>query len=947
MNCFYQNVRGLNTKIETFLLAVTARDFDIVCITETWLRTDVSSSELFPNGCYNVYRSDRRFDAVGGTRGGGVLVGVSGDIMSERVDLTNFCNNIAPLIDIVCCKITFKFQVLYFFVLYIPPTITFDSFEHFLDQFTLLTAVFQSNVIIVGDFNVPDFHAKTLPRRLGSQRSILVSNFANSFNLAQYNQIFNCNNRLLDLVLSNFNCTVTRSDVPFVTEDLHHPSLEISLPFLCQRIQNFGVNRDSPAAYNFRKADYHLLYTLILEADWSPVYSSLDVNDACAALYEILNGIFNSCVPLKLKRRRRFPVYYSRELINNIYRKEKALRGFKKYKSALYKTNFHSLRSLIKKQIRNDYITYVLNSERNICNDPSNFWAFIGGKKCQSRIPGIMRLPDDTVVRDPQAIVNAFASFFGSTFIASVDVVHPISFCSLPHVDISKVETSQVIAAGKKLKNKLTSGVDGIPSFLVRDSIGVLADPLTSIFNLILSTEQFPNIWKTARISPILKSGDSDQVSNYRPISILCNFSKIFEIILHQSLFNHVKGLISIDQHGFFSGRSCVTNLSCLSAHICESIDTHTQVDVIYTDFQKAFDRIDHYILLNKLSQCGLSDRLINLFRSYLLNRCQFVEFEGFASEKFTATSGVPQGSNLGPLLFILFINDLITLIKCRKLAYADDLKLYLRINTLTDCLFLQSCLNDLEVWCIENRLGLNAAKCNVVSYSRSRSPFIHNYFIDNIVLNRLDQITDLGITFDTEFNFIPHISNIVSSALKRLGFIIRNTESFTLEDTFKLLFFCFVRSKLEYGCTIWNPLYQCHIDLTESVQRRFAKYLAYRLDGTYPARGCNHRLLLDRFNLVPLQLRRNIFLIKCLHSIINGLIDSPVLLSGLSFLVPRLNNRHPQAFFLPAPRSNILFRSPLYAMCSLFNKICHLCDINGSPVRVIVGAVIDRYYQN
>ena len=177
----------------------------------------------------------------------------------------------------------------------------------------------------------------------------------------------------------------------------------------------------------------------------------------------------------------------------------------------------------------------------------------------------------------------------------------------------------------RNLKNKQTAGLDNVPSFIIKDCANVLAEPLLYLFNLILKTSTFPTVWKVAKICPILKKGDASHIQNYRPISILSNFSKAFESILYKYIYGMVSFMIDTNQHGFMTKRSTVTNLSVFSQYVADEINTNGQVDVIYTDMQKAFDQLDLNILLKKLNVLGFSESLCTLLSSYLLHRKQLV----------------------------------------------------------------------------------------------------------------------------------------------------------------------------------------------------------------------------------------------------------------------------------------------------------------------------------
>jgi ribonuclease P/MRP protein subunit RPP40 len=274
----------------------------------------------------------------------------------------------------------------------------------------------------------------------------------------------------------------------------------------------------------------------------------------------------------------------------------------------------------------------------------------------------------------------------------------------------------------------------------------------------------------------------------------------------------------------------------------------------------------------------GISNKVLHLLQSYLFNRQQFVSYNGFSSFLYHSTSGIPQGSNLGPLLFICFINDLPSALTCGSLLYADDNKMYSTINNLADALTLQENLNRLSSWCILNKLALNVSKCKVVSYSYKKSPLLFNYHIDNLILKRENTIKDLGIYFDERLNFNYHIDIAVNKALSMLGFIIRNSRDTNIE-IFQLLFKTYVIPCLEYACLVWNPFYQCHVTSIEAVQRKFLIYLHFKVFGVFPVVGTHNHILREQFNFLSLANRRKIITLLFLHKLIHYRIDCADLL--------------------------------------------------------------------
>lgn len=350
------------------------------------------------------------------------------------------------------------------------------------------------------------------------------------------------------------------------------------------------------------------------------------------------------------------------------------------------------------------------------------------------------------------------------------------------------------------------------------------------------------------------------------------------------------------------------------------------QVDSVYTDFTKAFDKINHCVLFQKLEAIGITGSLLLWIKSFLANRTQIVKIKSYQSNPFPVTSGVPQGSHLGPFLFLLFINDIHTALSDTNfLIFADDLKIFYKITSLTDCSVLQKTIDKLQNWCITNHLFLNFSKCFIISFSRLTAPIHYCYTMEDKPLTRTKSIQDLGITFDNRLNFKEHIHIIYKRSLRLLGFITRNSYEFRNIHCFIHLYKSLVRPILEYGTEIWNPFYSADTKLLESIQNKFLRKLAFRSgiscdSSSFPS-------LQIQFNIPKLSCRREYFDIVFIYKLLNNRIDSPFLLSQLSLYVPSHNLKKHKLFFIEHKRTNYLLSSPLHRMMLLVNNIYNELD--------------------
>lgn len=928
----------MRTKTHDFYCSVAVCDFDIVCLAETWLSDDISNDELFPSS-YSVLRQDRQFDTNDKKRGGGVLMGYKSALSVSRLNV-EYITTAIPAVDILGCSIHTGFNTSFVYVIYIPPDLNNIDFEHFLTLLEEACNSHQGYVLVVGDFNVPHFSVST-----SDARKQLLENFISFTNLNQYNSIVNNRGRLLDLVLSNKdNICVEHEVMALLSEDPYHPSISFVFEFGETLPSNLPANNRA-VMYNFKKANYIGLYNSFLSVDWSFILDHTDADIACEHFYAELFHIIDMYVPKKHHNSHQYPVWFTKGHINDIKLKYRYRLEYKKSRSVSDLNNYKNLRKKVKTNTTQLYNNYLHTVQNSIMNDPKQFWQYVRSKRSNTGIPSTVRGPTGDLLTDSASIVDGFREFFQSVYLPNSNDQTYDSPANSRLITVTSFSESDVFWALRRQKNSFTTGNDGLPSFILRDCAGVFAKPLCYLFNLALQTSTFPKCWKIAKLCPVFKNGDVHLIENYRPIAIIDNFAKVFEMCLYSYIYSQIKSQLSIAQHGFVSKRSTVTNLTVFTECVSECLDKNTQCDAIFTDLSKAFDRIDHSILVQKLDRIGFAPSLITFFKTYLLSRQQYVVYRGHRSDVISPSSGVPQGTNLGPLLFLIFMDDVCDVLDCDKLLFADDLKIYCAVHSISDCLYLQHQLELLESWCQVNGLQMNPNKCRVVSFTRKLIPVTYTYIFSGVDLGRATSVTDLGVTFDSRLSFSDHIINSTKAALRTLGFIVRTTKPFFYTESILPLYYSFVRSKLEYASVVWSPYYFRYLHLLEGVQRRFLKYLYFKLSGLYPPQGCSHDYLLSTFSVDPLELRRNQADIKFLFHLLHNNIDAPQLLSRINFLVPRHSARSSDAFYCSTARTNVMLRSPINRLCTSFNLICdESSDINYSSLPSLLSKCATRF---
>ena len=427
----------------------------------------------------------------------------------------------------------------------------------------------------------------------------------------------------------------------------------------------------------------------------------------------------------------------------------------------------------------------------------------------------------------------------------------------------------------EELDTSKSTGCDLVTAKMLKSTAASITSSITTLFNISISTGVFPTEWKTARIVPIPKGNDQTILPGYRPISVLPIASKVLERHVKSIIEAHLQehSPISPRQWGFVSSRSTVSALIKVVDDCLQALDKGYEVCMIFFDVRKAFDTVPHLPLLHIFEELGLNKYLLRWLKNYLFNRTQYVAVEGADSHRLPVISGVPQGSVLGPLLFICYINEVVSVISDSSQInlFADDMVLYRFIKSSADYLQLQQDVDSITSCTRSKHLNFNTSKCRQMFISRKRGLSVAppNLTIDGTPLITVTEYKYLGVTITSDMSWSPHITNICNKTRKLIGLLYRRFYQNSNSQTLLTLYKSFIRPHLEYSSAVWNPHLKGEIEALEKVQKFALRVCTKSWDSDYNA-------LLSRTSLPSLQTRRVQASLCHLYKIIHNLTDFP-----------------------------------------------------------------------
>lgn len=866
----------MRSKLSELALNIATSSYDIIALVETNLSQNINTSELGFNG-YNVYRCDRSVATSDKLSGGGVLVAVNVDIPSLLLPTPDL---FFEQVFVSCVISSHRFLI---GCTYIPPNQPASVYSDYCDSVdeVISSTGYSEKVLLLGDFNIPDVDWSSEETLHVKESSRYLWNLASTHNLKQINAVHNSRGVCLDLVFSSVSTSVisAAADV-LVIEDRHHPALSFSL-FL----SDSAYSRHYRLILDYRRTNLDAIFHSLQGLTFPVLDQAVDIDNYFTDFCLHLKRLVEQYTPIKKLHASSFPKWFTNDLKCLVARKKAVHKKYKSTGLLLYLDEFRQLRKQCKDLATQCLRDYTQKVEDSISSNIKSFWAHVNSLKSSSTIPSRLTF-DLKEAHDAKEGCEIFSEYFSSVF--SDAPVNITAFDFGWNFTISHFKISPTVVQRKLdgLNPNKGAGPDGIPPIVLKFCSSILSPHLAILFSHMLANGIFPSFLKQGYVVPVFKSGDRSNVRNYRPIVIQSAVAKIYESIVMDYLYFHLQKCLSPGQHGFLRSRSTVSNLLVLQDYIMSAFGDSCQVDCVYLDLSKAFDKVNHSLLVAKLAGYGIGGPMLKWLDSYLRNRTLIVKCNGSTSLPFKVSSGVPQGSHLGPLLFNLFINDVALVILTSFLMFADDIKIFGNVSSVQGQIELQQSLSNIAGWCLENGMELNALKCSVMSFKRGPGVVNYDYTLYNCALKRVDRMKDLGIVMTPSLSPLEHILHITSRANSLLGFIFRCTRNFNSPLTLVVLFKTLVRPILEYGSVIWSPYQRNHMDLVQQIQTKFIRMLGPRLGYTY--RNTPVNTVEQLLNIPSLHLRRQHSDLLFLYKLVKGRIDCHQLLVSIGISIPR-----------------------------------------------------------
>ena len=791
---------------------------DIVCLTETKLDPSIPSNLIFPNSEKCVYRKDRNIN------GGGVLIAIKKNIKHSLIKFSST----DEIVGITLPPSYPNFKTTVLACIYKKPGSLIDDkltcFDEIENKFR------NANILMMGDFNMPDINWESCSVVNSSQKKCAHQDFLNQlyeFSLTQLVRVpTHVHGNTLDLLCTNIPNQIT--DIEVVNPGLsdHYLLLFVFDTFVKE------LSVDELEIKLYKKADFAAIDSLLittLSTVSAMIAQSVNINEIWSTFENDLKKAINSFVPtkhIKIKPRKE-PVWFNNQARKAVSKQRKLYSIYKSTKTSQALIDYKCSRKLGKRLFRSLELEYMNQKLYNplIAGNSKAFYKYIKNLKGSQSFITDVKTENDNHTENLTDIANILNNYFVSVFNKDTEKVDNIvnnhSLTINPCFTITREGVKQLLVS---LKDGKASGPDLLSKADLTISTYVV-DLLTAIYGYSVKIGQLPDRWKEGLITPIHKKGSKSEACNYRPISLTCLSCKMLEHIMLHYLNMYLDKVLYNNQHGFRKSLSCNTQLLNTVHVIQKFIDQGSCVQTVALDFSKAFDKVSHSLLIKKLIAYNIPCQLVKWIASFLSNRTQRVVIKGHTSTAKLVTSGVPQGSVLGPSLFLLYINDIVEEVTCDIRLFADDALIYSVLSDRTSITEFQHNLDNLQHWSNKWNMQFNTDKCSVMFFGSS--PLIVNthYTLCGNVLQVVDHIKYLGVTISNTLKWEKHINNTLTKAWKILGLIKASLWNAPIKVK-KVAYLTLCRPILEYASDVWDPFLKKDIHKIEMLQNKAIRFI-------------------------------------------------------------------------------------------------------------------------
>lgn len=751
------NVRSLIPSLENLKNFISTQNFDIIGVSETWLYGAISTNNVKIEG-YGFVRQDRE------GRGGGVGLYIKNCYKYTLIE-NEFTRNESfeqVWIRVLLRKVSFIFGCVYR-----PPSCKFSDFLiHFDNVLTSITPL-SDKLCCGGDFNID--YLRILSNDV-TEFNFLLENVGLVQTISTPTRITDTSSTLIDLVLISNDLVLVNSDTLHALNLSDHEFIfcEFSLPKQGREIKYLEL-RDIKGINMQQFADD------LRSIPWRNIFDIYTVNEKVAFINDNLNALLDLHAPFKKIRITKDFQPWLENVRDLMKLRDKALSRYKRNRTDTNREYYKSLRNLTNLTINNEkkaYLNAKLSTSKNVWQDLKKYCS--GIKKNKIELPETLKQPNEInnffMASIPQAYVNNEDLIKHYTNNIKDKVNSFLKFKPESEINILNVIT--------EIKSN-ASGIDGLNINIINLCCPFILPYLTHLINFCLINSVYPDEWKRALVTPLPKINDPQEYKDLRPISVLPCLSKVLEKIINKQLTEHVERnqILPVTQSGFRRHHGCSTALSNVTDDILRATDAGRVTILALLDFSKAFDTLNHKILLAILHFIGLSEEAVNFFENFLIGRSQRVKIDKTVSTELPITSGVPQGSVVSPLLYAIYTSNIDNIIKNSNAQYyADDTQIYLSFkkeDVFESCQKMNNDLESLRSFSLNHSLFLNPKKCCLMLFGpKNDVNSVNNHVnvkVGDTILEIKNNVRNLGLTFDNLLRFDQHISGCMQRAYIRL----------------------------------------------------------------------------------------------------------------------------------------------------------------------------------